>query len=465
MSQHAYVMWMQPKAFLALGLALLQCLMPATGVAKAASPKNPPVILVDHILMLDAWVKDYDAIQGAIFKAFGSVPAWQVVDQKDIQTFVNQHVKRKDLKAKDDGALKQAKAFLNKGVQAYHGLQFVSAIQNLTQSRDAWIQNLAHLRSNRDLIKSHLYLAMALLAAQREDADRLNYDKRADVELEKAVLLDASLKLSDRIYNPDVIKRFEQTKQRILQKPRVTLRVSSEVKNARVYINGKLSGRTPLSKQMIPGTYYVLVEPQASEAAPWSSLLELKKPITDINATPTPLLDLGKERNLFRIREAADQQAADTTFIQNRARALNAQFIFLGSLEQSNGYRLLGQLMDVRTKEFSQVAFAHLGNDINILPQSARDLAMTLSEQVRRDGYLVNSQYQDPDKQVAQKQIGENPNAKPSKTKSKKNTFQLHKKWWFWVGLAAIGAGGYVAYDEYGPTPTGKIKVNNKGNF
>jgi|GEM_PF-4797882 len=433
----------------------------------AKSEKTKPVILVDHIKITQEWAKDYQKIQKAMVKSVNASGAWEIVPQEKIQAFVNQHIKPKASPSKNSKALDQAKAQLNKGVQAYHGLQFVSAIQNLTKSRDGWLANLSQLRSNRDLIKSHLYLAMALLAAQREDADRLGYDKKAKLELEKAVLLDASLKLSDRIYNPEMIKLFEQTKQRILQKRRVTLRVACEMKNARVYINGKLRGRTPFNQQMIPGTYYVLVEPQGEEALPWSSLVELKDPVKDIMAKPVPFLDMEKEAHLFRVREGEEQQGQDVSFVQNRGKALDAQFVFLANLQESSGYRILGQLMDVRTGEFSQVAFAHLGNDLQQLPGAVYDLSSTLAQQIRSDGYLKNSQYINPaTKAVTPQAIGEDRKKKQAALKDK-SKLQLHKKWWFWAGIVAVGAGGYFAYDKViAPnTATGKIKINNKGNY
>ncbi|MCB0271844.1 MAG: PEGA domain-containing protein [Bdellovibrionales bacterium] len=423
-----------------------------------------PVILVDHLAVTDEVQSQYPEIQRASFQAFYQVPQVAVVPPYKIQALVEKSTQSVASVQKDDDYLVKARKLLNEGVEAYQGLDFEKATKLLSESRDEWIRNLAHLRSNRDLLKAHLYLAMAYLAMFKEKNTRIYYQEQAQKELEKVVYLDAELKLSDRNYSPEVIKEFESVKQKVLQRSRVTLKVQSNIKHGQVYINGKLEGQTPLTLTVIPGTYFVLVEPKQTPAKPWTSLVDIKRPVEELLAQVQPLVDVTKEQNLFRIREGADQASQDVIFLQNRAKSLNADYVFLGKLERLDGFRLLGQLFDARTGEFSQVAFIQMGYDLADIQGSSYDLAQALLSQIRTDGYLVHSKAgqaaQGQFSSIGNKDQDLKPTQEPQKAK-----IALHKKWWFWAGIVAVGAAGYYAISSMQGSQNGDIQINNAGNF
>ncbi|MEZ4819735.1 MAG: PEGA domain-containing protein [Bdellovibrionota bacterium] len=440
-------------------------LLPMLSYADDAKTFGKPKILVDHVKVLDAIQDRYPQIQRAAFESFYQANQVTVVPPHEIQAFIQKHVVPAEVEQKDEVYLVKAKKLLEDGVQAYQYLEFDQAQQLLAESRDEWIRNLSHLRSNRDLLKSHLYLAMSLLALFKQSPTKIAYEELAHKELEKAVYLDTNLTLSTRTYSPEVVEAFEKVKQRVLQKPRVTVKISSNISSANIYINGKLEGKVPSTLRLIPGTYYVLVESPKSPLTPWTKLVELNKPVENLQANIQPLINISKEQHLFRIREGADQQSQDVSFIQNRGRALGADMVFLSNIEKVEGYRILGQLFDVRTGEFSQVAFIHMGNSLADLPGSNADLAAALLTQIRTDGYLVNSGKQnmlaaDPNVSALGQARQENQGiqqAQAAKTK-------LYKKWWFWAGIVAIGAGGYYGITSL-QTGNGDIKINNAGNF
>lgn len=436
------------------------------GYANSSKNFGKPVVLVDHAKIIDEIQTQYPQVQQSIFQAFYSAKQVDVVPPHKIQAFVRKNTKVDKHSKKDEVYLVKAKKLLNQGVQAYQQLEFDKAVKLLSDSRDEWIRNLSHLRSNRDLLKAHTYLAMSLLALKKQNPDRSIYQSQAEKELEKAVYLDTNLKLADRTYSPEVIQVYERVKQKVLQKPRVALKITANIKNANVYINGKLEGRAPTTLRLIPGTYYVLVEPKKGLATPWTKLMDLKRPVEEVQANVQPLINVAREQHLYRVREGADQQAQDVLFIRNRAKALDSDMVFLCKIERLDGLRMLGQLYDARTDEFSQVAFIQMGHDLRDLEGSSFDLVQALMSQIRNDGYLVNSTKPNLlQNQANFSSLGKKNKKDQSIHQAQAPKTKLYKKWWFWVGLAAIGAGGYFAITSQQGGSGGNIQINNDGNY
>jgi hypothetical protein len=351
---------------------------------------------------------------------------------------------------------------LNQGKQAYRSLSFVQAQQLLLESRDYFLKHLKYLRTNQPLLEAHLYLGMTYLALSKEKNDDEALLEDAKNEFRKVVYLDSDHRLTDRSYSPEVIALFERVKQATLAQPRVTLQIQANVKRANVFINGQFEGKTPWSGQVLPGTYFVLVEDRVQSDQPWTKLVTLSRTIEQIRAGLSPVNNLVTYQQMFRIREGNAQQSSDVQALAQMAQASQSRYVFLGNVEQVDGYRLLGQLWDAQTQEFSQVAFIQMGPDFQEVTTAGYDLAQALVTQIAPNGYLVTSSYNRsaPTAETIANQRQKNPASLQAQSRP-----SLLKKWWFWAGLAVVGGGAYYLISQQSDGGAGEIKINNQGNF
>ena len=137
--------------------------------------------------------------------------------------------------------------------------------------------------------------------------------------------------------------------------------------------------------------------------------------------------------------------------------------VLLSNLEKmDNDWRLLGQLYDVRTHEFSQTAMVNVG-PLDEFEPAAYDLAEALAAMIRYDGYLSNSGQQanlmgvDPSKLA--------PDQPQAVQEHEAPKAEIYKQWWFWAGVGALAVGAYFGISQMGGTSGSAITIDNNGNF
>lgn len=456
------------KSKLLIFVLILQLSLP--GVSWSQQPqvaKLPetyqPYIIIDGILVPDEELLHLPKYRNDYAHGFADQSQVQLVDYAQVIQWKKKNAPTNE-EASHDSYLVKARESLASGKKAYQQLDFEKALKNLTHSRNEFIFNLSHLRSNRDLLEAHLYLGMTFIALIKNPQDA--NEKQAAIEFEKVVMLDPQRELSPANFSPKVVQMFEKVKQRLIANNRITVKIDANVPKAKVYINGKLLGPTPIKARLIPGDYYFLFERKGM--MPWSQLITLKDTVEHVTANMRGAAESSDWNSMFQIREGGDQQASMDE-LNSLARAVGGELIVLSNLERvDNNLRLLGQLYDVRTQEFSQVAIVDIGKDTSDFSKpiadfepAAYDMAKALSNMVRPDGYLINSGQSltgvDPMRIAPQQpqpvQQHDAPKAK------------LYEHWWFWAGVVAIGAGAYFGVRELGGTSGSSITIDNEGNF
>lgn len=464
---------MNTKKIISKSIALtlaVHLLVPTPLFAQAAQPQAPtqktvrPYLIVDGFQLPDNEVLHMPVYRTHLLKAFEEQPQVQLVDYNQVVQWKAKYAPNQE--AEEKSYFVEARDALAKGKKFYQQLEYDKALEELSIAKKEFIINLSHLRSNRDLLDAHLYLGMTYIALASGSKNE-KQSKLAENEFEKVVMLDPQRELSLRNYSPDVIQIFDKVKKRLTSNNRITVTFDANVPQAKVYLNGKLLGPTPIKTRLIPGDYYFLAERKGMKS--WSQLVKLRSPVEHITANLKATQENADWNGLFQIQEGAQQQTADMEEIVGMSRALGGEIIFLANLEQlDNQTRLLGQLYDIRTKEYSQVAISDVGKtpEDHTRPNrdfepAAFDLAVALSSMIRPDGYLINSGQSlmgvDPSRVAPQQAPTVEEHAAPDS--------KLYEHWWFWAGIVAVGVGGYFAVDHFIGGSTSDIVINNRGNF
>jgi hypothetical protein len=449
--------------FPSAAFAQVQAGKPETSSA-AAKPPQPykPHMVVDGVHVPDDELINLPKYRAHFSRGFAEQPQVRMVDYGQIAEW------KKKFKFNEqnvhDSYLVRARAALGSGKKAYQELDFDKAMSDLTEARKEFILNLSHLRSNRDLLEAHLFLGMTYIALGKKtksaDETKRN-EKLASGEFEKVVMLDPQRELAPRSYSPKVIEMYEKAKRKLVSGNRITVKIDANAPQAKVFINGKLIGPTPVKVNLIPGEYYVLVERKGMKS--WSQLSKFENPVEHLTANMETATENADWNGMFQVREGMDQQTVNMEEIDGMADAVGGEMILLANLEKpASDYRLLGQLYDSRTHEFSQTAIVHVG-PLEEFEPAAYEMAEALAAMIRYDGYLSSSAQQtnlmgmDPSRVGAEQPQAMQTNAAPKE--------KIYEKWWFWAGVGAIVVGGYLGVTQLGGTSGSSIIVDNNGNF
>ncbi len=351
--------------------------------------------------------------------------------------------------------LAEARGLLAKGKKLYEDLDFDGAVDQLHEAQKLYILNLPFLRSNRDLIDTHLYLGMTYLAQKKS--------KEAKDQFRRVSYLDPKREPSGKDFPPPMLKSFAETKQEVLAAETSRVALTSEPVGAAVFLNGRPLGKTPLTLDLLKGEYFLLMELEGRQ--PWYRPVKIQKRMEQVRVSLKLDEYTERWRRLFRVREGSDVRAADIGPILDLAGEVSADFVFLGTLEQKKDFRLLGQLLDARTSELSQVAMVNVGADLSDFGGSAAALSETLIGFVRGDGFLVNSEKPNLNLPLADRTVGGADRPPQPILEATPPGKKWYEKWWIWGLVAGVGVGVYFGARELGGTGGTTAVVNNRGNF
>ena len=144
--------------------------------------------------------------------------------------------------------LVEARKLLESGKKAYKNLKLKEAKKNLGEARRLLIKNLNLLESGEELIESHLFLGMAFVATN-ETARALN-------EFKRAALLDPELVVETPKFSPDVVATYEAARQEVDQQGKSNVLLNTRPNQAKVFVNGKLVGSSPLNLVLPRGDHF-----------------------------------------------------------------------------------------------------------------------------------------------------------------------------------------------------------------
>ncbi|MCB0326626.1 MAG: PEGA domain-containing protein [Bdellovibrionales bacterium] len=437
----------------------------AQNLSEAAGPKKPVSIIVDEVKAGEGLESQLPRVRNALYEAFSQMPmarplAPVKVDRAKKLVFVSPSSSKADPAQK----LKAARVALEAGQQAFVQFDYKNAENYLLGARDAFIVNLPYLETNRELIEVHMLLGRLYLAMKKssQGQEAQNYDERARSEFQKVVYLDPTKKNLASQYSPEVAQVYQEVRKSIEDKGLLRLQIESNQNVTKIFVNGKYMGTSPIQMNVIPGEYFIRAEKEGFKS--WYGPQHFSKSVEKLHIELKSDGFSDQLADLYRVREGAEQNALDIEDLVALSEKSGCRLILLANFEQATGeYRLLGQLFDAQNREFSQVAFASLGPTVENLRDTSFDLAFTLIGFLQEDGLIAGGptamNKARPDLTVGSQD-------RPSSNNQSKQNIKkpLYKQWWFWVGLAAVGAGGYFAVRGLQNSKSG-IVIDNSGNF
>ncbi len=442
---------MRFRSFLSLFLAL-QLIGPTFGQEKKAGVSRTfPIAVVDTYASREDWENRSVVTQG-LNSAFARDPRVRLATPSELNQ-AKGHFSKKNAEAADD--LKQARDLLGKGKGAYQKLKFGEAIVALEQARKLFIYNLSELRSNRDLIDAHLFLGMAYVAVGKNSA--------AQGEFEKVVLLDPRRELSSKDYSPKIIESFSKARQNVMKNDPVKIRVESNPEGGAVYLNGRPVGKVPLSLTLQPAEYFFLVEKDGFR--PWYKPVKVERAFQVVRADMKAKGSDVEWAHLFRVHEGADQEDQDVHQLKEFATAAKVDFLVLATITQARGYRVLTQLYDARTSDFSTVAVSAVKGGIENFPEDSGDTVDTLLGFIGPNGYLSPKEGANLTPQSSILPVAEPIAPANQMATSEKPPKAWYEHWWIYPLIVGAGAAIYLGATQLGGSSGSKISVDNSGNF
>ncbi|MFH1017557.1 MAG: PEGA domain-containing protein [Pseudomonadota bacterium] len=442
---------MTPRNALILILCFLLGFPPSLGAKEQTRPR---LAVVDMDLPEDLFGQRV-SFRNAFAEAFSKENRVQSIPEREMAGWRERRTAAR-INGGSKEKLAEARELLNRGKKAYNSLEMNRALSLLEEARRQFILNLNALRSNRDLIDVHLYLGVAYAALKKED--------KAKEEFRRVVYLDPQRQLASRDFAPKMMALFSSVRQEVLSQEPVRLRIESNPSAASVFINGKRSGSTPLELRLLPTEYFILVEKEG--VFPWYQPVNLSRRVQSIEVRLKPASEDLELMHSLRVREGVDQQADDVSVVRGLAESVGAQIVLLAQVKREGGYRLLGQLYDVRTSDFSRVVVSEMGNDTSDFQGSAQDVAKELMKLIRPDGYVSPGSGADLMGSLKDLTVGGAERPRQETMAAPPPPKQWYENWWIWPLIAGAGVGIYFGVRELqNSNQSGTIIINNHGNF
>lgn len=319
------------------------------------------------------------------------------------------------------GSLARADGLFEEGRTAYDNLDPEAAEAKFRAAAEAYTQSPAELSPGR-LAQTYVFLG-----ASRQLNGNVDGAKEAFMRAAEA---DRSSRPDTALFSQEVATLYDEARAAVAARPAGTLVVQSQPAGARVTVNGRELGVTPLRGVEVPaGAHPVVVS--LPGYAPFAQYLEVKP-----SASAELKAELEPTPGLAAIREAAAKAATEDAFDQDAPPAevraigerLGARYVVLAAVWRDRKGRAEAELQawDLRSKARLRGVEIELTRDSKSGPAAAAD-------QVR--GFVNGA-------------------AAPRVARSGGSGDSLIKRPWFWAvvgGAAAVTAGAlYVATSDNG---------------
>ncbi|HVO31200.1 MAG TPA: PEGA domain-containing protein [bacterium] len=232
-------------------------------------------------------------------------------------------------------ALTQARARAKEGKKLLDDLDPAGAEQKLRQAADLFEANAGALSSPADLIGTDLLLARVFFATEREVLAR-------DI-FRRVVQLQPDLTLDRAVYPPGMISVYEDVKKQVLSSPLGALNVQAVPSPAKVYLDGRDRGSTPLDLvNIVAGVHTLTV--RRPGYAPWVRPVDVTTFRVDkINAELVldrhPSLEAAFVPHGEEQKDGMGLTVGD--YVSAVAVAANLDVVLLGRVSRSSGSNLL----------------------------------------------------------------------------------------------------------------------------
>jgi len=142
-----------------------------------------------------------------------------------------------------------------KGKKLYQRAEPEAAVKLLSAARPLLEAHRSFLRNPQLAVDLYLHLGLA----------QLNLGQQAEAErsFEQVARIDPNWVLDDLNYSPKLVEAFARVRNRVTADRSASINVAlpSEAKGARVYIDGRLVGTTPITAgRLIPGEHLIVVD-------------------------------------------------------------------------------------------------------------------------------------------------------------------------------------------------------------
>lgn len=228
--------------------------------------------------------------------------------------------------ARDTSLLNQSRQSAVEAQAALDNGDFPLAIVKFTQAIELERSQHPYIEFP-NLVRQYIGLAVASFQLGEED-EGARY-------LEEAARLDPTFKLDDSL-PPIFVNAFEELVQRIREQPRAGINVTSSIEGARVFLDGREIGRTPLKRaDLVAGTHYLRVVPEEGSTI-WAQPVELisgqaLKVTARIDLVGGALAEIDRELSQNQLSRKVALRASEL------ARGVGATHVVLGGVHQEKG--------------------------------------------------------------------------------------------------------------------------------
>jgi hypothetical protein len=327
-------------------------------------------------------------------------------------------------------SLEQANKNFLEGRRLYGQLALEEAIKALTSAVEGYRKGIEALRSNRDLLLSHLYLGIALIILGKE------HEPEGKKYIREMVVLDPlrkEQKLSPRDFSPKILNIHKAITEDVLRGSLGQLVVNTKPAGATVILDGVVQAKpAPVTINEVPvGEHFVVVEKRGYRQ--WS-----RRVVVGTGSNPPLSASLTEWQPFAPYSPSRRTDLAGLEILGQVASKLGAQVLVLAqSTRMSNSeISITAQLFDVRTREFSRIERVETVS--GKADTASQDVAQRLLRNLTPDG-MVATESSAGASAVAREEvvpIVEPPAKYPSERTA------ITKKWWFWTAIAVVVVGG-----------------------
>jgi tetratricopeptide (TPR) repeat protein len=392
-----------------------------SGIALAAEPS---LVLLEVTPRPEPEWRDRDVQMLDRFRELlDARPGIRMVPRRELETLFKEPAERAT-----EPLAQRAREHLQKGREFSEQLKPKQAIEEFKEALRILRAIFASLDSLSDLEEAHLQLGMTHQA--------LGKDRRAAREYRMVLLLDPERKLDDTMVNPVVVESFNRARERLLTSMTGSISLLSKPPGARVVMNGKPVGYTPITiPGVYPGEHYFIMEQDGYKT--WSGVLRVKPGELEKKEV---FLSEGKRIRWVRLRDRIGQAGGGQSAAQDVekfANAVGADWLLLAVISHLGGRAMLE--LSIFEAGGEQV------NPLGIFPVEEGQLAQ-VAERVERwiqgDRKLSHKTFirRKPPGDIHRG--GDLPPPPPPPPPPPGGGTAWYESWWFWtaVGVVAVGA-------------------------
>ena len=368
-------------------------------------------------------------VRSYISKEFQRTKRLKVAPAKATKTYAERLLEEENREAQLH--IQKARKSFAEGKKLYENLAIDEAIKAFFKSVDVYRKGIGSLENNEYLLKSHLYLAMALhIRGRKADAEKY---------LREKIILDplrARRELSKKEFPPRIVKLHASIAKKVSSGPKGIINFRTTPGGATIFFDAVQQPVSPHVIEGVPvGEHFVVYKMKGYRR--YAKRITVKPGINEVQAKLVAFNPVApyafERRNNIKVNEVLVQAGTD----------LSSSLLVLGDLvyQGKSNLTLVSQIYDVRSREFSKIVLVK--STRGKIKKGSRTVAKELLKNITKDG-LVVPQLGKGDEKLPQA-YGPLGGSTPTRSKEKKGG--IFSKWWLWAivaGVAGAAAAGVI---------------------